>query len=627
MNRFQMFLPLTKVDAETRQVWGTFTAEAPDRASEVMDYDSSKPLFEAWSQSVQKSSGGKSLGNVRAQHDPQTAVGKVVELNFDDAQKAITGCVKVVDDAAWEKVQEGVFTGFSIGGSYKKRWNDPSNPALKRYTAAPSEVSIVDMPCLEGATFELIKTMGAEPVLMKFAKTAAKEAVPVPFWVEPDLEQGWRARDGQFFAKKDDARKHNEALDEADFRKKASTAIDTIREGALAAIADLAKAVAAKDGGELPEGLPIAKSGEDEGEGPTILLAKGSFKKAAEGEERLSKGLWQVGTASRILIDLKWLQSDLEWESTIEQDGSMLPNMLETLISSMAMFLRQLVAEETEELLTGVDVEVIDADLAAAAKITDLGKRLEALKDAKLPEGAMEKLEALGKSLGAGVHGLLKTLSGSTETDPKLLVILGELAKKRDPALDRHLQKAHNHVSKMVNGMTCNKAMDPNGDKSEHFKHAMTAHDALCAMGASCGGEDDDDGDEGEGMGKGLNKSHTHSHSSGETEGLVELRKQLQGLTEERDTLAKTLGEVTSLTKTLSERVTKLEAQPLPAKGARLSLDKTQDSGGSGSGSQTPAVNTVDGLAKALETSGLSQEDISKALMKAALRKGVVISG
>jgi hypothetical protein len=45
------------------------------------------------------------------------AAGKVIAYQPDDAAKAIDIGTKIVDDAEWEKVEEGVYTGFSIGGS------------------------------------------------------------------------------------------------------------------------------------------------------------------------------------------------------------------------------------------------------------------------------------------------------------------------------------------------------------------------------------------------------------------------------------------------------------------------------------------------------------------------------
>lgn len=152
-----MFIPMTKVDEEKRLVYGIATQEIKDKANEVMDYDSSKPNFEKWSQDIEKATGGKSLGNVREMHTTKAA-GKLTQLNFNDDAKAIEVCAKVVDEDSWNKVKEGVLTGFSIGGSYAKRWRDEQDDT--RFTAQPAEISLVDNPCVPTATFQVIKANG-----------------------------------------------------------------------------------------------------------------------------------------------------------------------------------------------------------------------------------------------------------------------------------------------------------------------------------------------------------------------------------------------------------------------------------------------------------------------------------
>jgi hypothetical protein len=160
MSDLSLFLPITKVDADRRLVYGAATAEVADRAGEICDYDSTKPYYQAWSAQMNEASGGKSLGALRAMHG-RVAAGKITEIAFDDESKRIMIAAKIVDDDEWRKVEEGVYTGFSQGGRYVKRWPDPGG-ALTRYTAEPSEISLVDLPCVASATFEMIKDGIAE---------------------------------------------------------------------------------------------------------------------------------------------------------------------------------------------------------------------------------------------------------------------------------------------------------------------------------------------------------------------------------------------------------------------------------------------------------------------------------
>jgi hypothetical protein len=157
--QLNLFLPITKVDAAKRLVYGTIAEEVVDKSDEILDYASSKPLFEAWSGAVAKATDGRSVGNVRAMHG-KVAAGKLTEIAFDDEARRIEACAKVVDDDEWAKVEQGVYTGFSIGGKYVKRWKDAGNAGVTRYTAEPAEVSLVDNPCMPTATFSMIKADG-----------------------------------------------------------------------------------------------------------------------------------------------------------------------------------------------------------------------------------------------------------------------------------------------------------------------------------------------------------------------------------------------------------------------------------------------------------------------------------
>jgi hypothetical protein len=157
--RTRIFARITKVDASTREVWGQAVAEVADKSGEIFDYAGSRPLFDQWSAGFEKSTDGKSLGNLRAMHG-KVAAGKLIAYQPDDAEKVIDIGTKVVDDAEWLKVEEGVYTGFSIGGEYVKRWKDPNDPTLTRYIANPVEISLVDNPCVPTATFSMVKADG-----------------------------------------------------------------------------------------------------------------------------------------------------------------------------------------------------------------------------------------------------------------------------------------------------------------------------------------------------------------------------------------------------------------------------------------------------------------------------------
>lgn len=154
MNSFNLFAQLKKVDEEKRLVYGRAVQEVVDKSNEVFDYEASKPHFQKWSAEIAADTGGKSFGNVRAMHGKVSA-GVLKTIDFNDAEKAIDVCAHINDDQEWKKVLGGNYRGFSIGGSYvgEKKAEKMAGQDVKRYTAKPSEISIVDSPCIPSAKF------------------------------------------------------------------------------------------------------------------------------------------------------------------------------------------------------------------------------------------------------------------------------------------------------------------------------------------------------------------------------------------------------------------------------------------------------------------------------------------
>ncbi len=168
-----LFAQIRKVDEEKRLVYGRAAEEVVDKSDEIMDYASSKPHFQKWSEEVAKDTDGKSLGNVRAMHG-KVAAGKLTGIDFNDGEKAIDICAKVVDDAEWKKVLEGVYTGFSMGGAYvgERKAEKHEGRDVSRYTARPSEISLVDRPCIPTAKFFEVQKADGSLQKVEFAAPA-----------------------------------------------------------------------------------------------------------------------------------------------------------------------------------------------------------------------------------------------------------------------------------------------------------------------------------------------------------------------------------------------------------------------------------------------------------------------
>ena len=158
MSQFSIFVPINKIDEEQRLVYGTVAAEVMDNSGEMFDYEGSKDYFAKWSENAHATSGGKSYGNVRVMHTSKVAGIVSSPLGFDDENRVIEACAKVVDDAEWEMVKAGGYTGFSMGGRYVSRAT--KSDGVKTYIADPCEISLVDKPCIPTATFSVVKADG-----------------------------------------------------------------------------------------------------------------------------------------------------------------------------------------------------------------------------------------------------------------------------------------------------------------------------------------------------------------------------------------------------------------------------------------------------------------------------------
>lgn len=281
----RVFVPLTKVDEEKRLVYGRITQEELDKAGEVMDYDTSKPLFEKWSSGIEKATNGLSKGNVRVMHG-LVAAGKLTELDFNDDEKAIDVCAKIVDDNEWQKTLEGVYTGFSVGGNYEKKWTETVDGVkIKKYTANPLEVSIVDNPCVTSATFSLVKADGSEQEVM--FKNAGDKEEEIEEKTEEKVEKTETVDPENYVPSNQEVAEKAESMAKAAGQGK--TWADFINEAREELIKDF-KAKAKKE-----DDKDATEEGEEEGDKKTAKDKKADKDKT---EKVTPAGVKQVWTAS-----------------------------------------------------------------------------------------------------------------------------------------------------------------------------------------------------------------------------------------------------------------------------------------------------------------------------------------
>jgi hypothetical protein len=160
----KLFIPVQKIDADQRLVYGVLAAETADLSNEILDYDSSKAAFQEWSDKLYNTTGGKSKGNVRVMHTAKVA-GHLEQIEFNDELKQVEICAKIDADDEWKLVEAGAYSGFSIGAqsAWRKKEKAASGQELTRYSLKRMiESSLVDLPCISDATFNYIKGGVAE---------------------------------------------------------------------------------------------------------------------------------------------------------------------------------------------------------------------------------------------------------------------------------------------------------------------------------------------------------------------------------------------------------------------------------------------------------------------------------
>lgn len=154
-----LYVELSKVDDEKRLVYGYASTEKLDSQKERVAKDAIEKALPEYMR----------FANIREMHQP-SAVGVAQEAIMDD--KGLYLVAKVVDDAAWLKVKEGVYKGFSIGGRRLSKTGDIVT-GLEL-----TEISLVDRPANPEAVIELWKCdMPTEKTVVAEAEVVAPAVV------------------------------------------------------------------------------------------------------------------------------------------------------------------------------------------------------------------------------------------------------------------------------------------------------------------------------------------------------------------------------------------------------------------------------------------------------------------
>lgn len=317
MKQLHLNIPITKVDEDQRIVVGYATTEDIDSQGDIVDYEASKKAFKSWK------------GNVREMHDPTRAVGKAIDVQFDDAKKAVLVSAQVSrsadGDNAWQKVKEGILTGFSIGGQIFKtaqetKKSDDGEQTVNRITDyALSETSLVDNPANPGAELIMVKSVDGNLQRVEVMEEGVKH--PQDWWM------GYIARKevGEIeFSKRSFS---------ADDRKRMAASGQAMPDGSfpIANKEDLQNAIKAYGRAKDKAAAKAHITKRAKALGLTSLLPDGWNTKTQEGD--MKKGIYD---AARMVDIACQLQSIIDKERSEGEDTSELEEALARVKSAAA---------------------------------------------------------------------------------------------------------------------------------------------------------------------------------------------------------------------------------------------------------------------------------------------------
>ena len=181
----RLSMPLTKVDEGRRIVSGFASLDNLDKQDDIVTTEASMEAF------------AKFRGNIREMHQP-SAVGKMVsfkeEKYFDPETKKfykgvfVSAYISKGAQDAWEKVLDGTYTGFSIGGRMNK-WDDAYDEKSDKTIRVIKEYDLIELSLVDSPANQFANIMSVEKVdgIDTITGSSADTVVENVFW---DSESG-----------------------------------------------------------------------------------------------------------------------------------------------------------------------------------------------------------------------------------------------------------------------------------------------------------------------------------------------------------------------------------------------------------------------------------------------------
>jgi regulator of replication initiation timing len=180
----RLSMPIGKIDVERRTVSGFATLDNVDKQDDIITTEASLNAFKSF------------RGNLREMHQP-SAVGRIVSFKedryFDPTSKKfysgvyVSAYVSKGAQDAWEKVLDGTYSGFSIGGNIKDYDEEYDENVSKSIRVVKDyelhELSLVDNPANQFANIVSIEKINGENHIDGYL---AKTEIENVYWCNSD---------------------------------------------------------------------------------------------------------------------------------------------------------------------------------------------------------------------------------------------------------------------------------------------------------------------------------------------------------------------------------------------------------------------------------------------------------
>jgi hypothetical protein len=423
----RLSLPFAKVDKERRIVSGFASLDNIDKQNDIVTADASMKAF------------AKFRGNIREMHQP-SAVGKMVSFKEDkyfdpDTKKFYSGVfvsayVSKGAQNAWEKVLDGTYTGFSIGGRMNK-WDDAYDEKMDASIRIIKDYDLIELSLVDSPANQFANIMHVEKIdgvdVVKGDETVLENV----YW---DKESGMvmvsqeevmvnPATGNEMknigFVEKDD----NEKIDMVKFLVDSAKGINTskINKEVQPMTNDTTVDSTVEKTEEVVESVEVAPQADAVVEAPVAedvakadeVLATDEIAKAddAEAEDVAKSDETEATDAAEVTTEVS-KSDDVIVEAVTEMKST-----ITSAFSDLIATVKSLQAEVEMLKSSKVDTDAVKSSLEAVAKdiaatreqFNDFGKRVDAVeadtafrKSGDLGEIIQEQPEMVEKSLWGG---------------------------------------------------------------------------------------------------------------------------------------------------------------------------------------------------------------------------------